>query len=276
MRAREIGHGRASPAAPSRARIYLSDRATAAVCCGMFAVDERTAEAIRRAYEDGGELAGVVELRRHFPLIADNSHARLCVRRHCRLEAAAGSDPRHVRNWTARETGGSGAKVGHCVQSGRSRAARPRCLSATWRSARTAQSAAGSQPSRLACRTQQTIPDTGRPIAKNTRPGRKTVGTRPSRPDWAAAAREIGPGVTVMAARSRCERAGPGVPCHCRRQARPRFAARPEMTGPGPPSMPNSAVPCCERPQHRGRDAHDACGVSFRPSGLSPLSLAPA
>jgi hypothetical protein len=46
----------------------------------MFAVDERTAEAIRRAYEDGGELAGAVELRRHFPLIADNSHARLCVR----------------------------------------------------------------------------------------------------------------------------------------------------------------------------------------------------
>jgi hypothetical protein len=46
----------------------------------MFAVDEATAEAIRRACEDGGELAGVVELRRHFPLIADNSQARLCVR----------------------------------------------------------------------------------------------------------------------------------------------------------------------------------------------------
>jgi len=46
----------------------------------MFAVDERTAEAIRRAYEDGGELAGAVELRRYFPLIADNNHARLCVR----------------------------------------------------------------------------------------------------------------------------------------------------------------------------------------------------
>jgi hypothetical protein len=46
----------------------------------MFTVDEQTAEAIRRAYEGGGELAGAVELRRHFPLIADNSHARLCVR----------------------------------------------------------------------------------------------------------------------------------------------------------------------------------------------------
>ena len=46
----------------------------------MFTVDEPTAEAIRRAYEDGGELAGVVELRRHFPLINDNANARRCVR----------------------------------------------------------------------------------------------------------------------------------------------------------------------------------------------------
>jgi hypothetical protein len=46
---------------------------------GMFTVDERTAEAIRRAVEDGGELSGVVELRRHFPLITDNAQARRCV-----------------------------------------------------------------------------------------------------------------------------------------------------------------------------------------------------
>ena len=46
----------------------------------MFVVHEETAAAIRRAWEAGGELAGVVELRRHFPLIADNAHARLCVR----------------------------------------------------------------------------------------------------------------------------------------------------------------------------------------------------
>jgi hypothetical protein len=46
----------------------------------MFVVDEETAAAIRRAWEEGGELAGVVELRRHFPLIADNAHARRCVR----------------------------------------------------------------------------------------------------------------------------------------------------------------------------------------------------
>ena len=45
----------------------------------MFTVDEPTAEAIRRAVEDGGELSGVVELRRHFPLITDNVQARRCV-----------------------------------------------------------------------------------------------------------------------------------------------------------------------------------------------------
>lgn len=46
----------------------------------MFAVDDATAEAIRRAVEAGGELAGVVEFRRHFPLITDNVQARSCVR----------------------------------------------------------------------------------------------------------------------------------------------------------------------------------------------------
>ena len=47
---------------------------------GVFVVDEETATAICRAWEEGGELAGVVELRRHFPLITDNAHARRCVR----------------------------------------------------------------------------------------------------------------------------------------------------------------------------------------------------
>ena len=46
----------------------------------MFAVDEQTAEAIRRAFNESGELAAVVELRRHFPLIQDNERARACVR----------------------------------------------------------------------------------------------------------------------------------------------------------------------------------------------------
>jgi len=46
----------------------------------MFTVSELVAEAIRRAYEAGGELSGVVELRRHFPGISDSENARLCVR----------------------------------------------------------------------------------------------------------------------------------------------------------------------------------------------------
>ena len=45
----------------------------------MFAVDEATAFAIRQARQDGGELSGMVELRRHFPLITDNARARLCL-----------------------------------------------------------------------------------------------------------------------------------------------------------------------------------------------------
>src|SRR3954454_22350721 len=46
----------------------------------MFMVDEPAAEAIRRAYEEGGELAGIVEFKRHFPLITDNAKARECAR----------------------------------------------------------------------------------------------------------------------------------------------------------------------------------------------------
>jgi hypothetical protein len=46
----------------------------------MFIVDEPTAAAIRKTYEESGELSAVVELRRHFPGIADNENARLCVR----------------------------------------------------------------------------------------------------------------------------------------------------------------------------------------------------
>ena len=46
----------------------------------MFSVDELTAEAIRKVFEESGELSAVVELRRHFPGIADNENARICVR----------------------------------------------------------------------------------------------------------------------------------------------------------------------------------------------------
>jgi hypothetical protein len=46
----------------------------------MFSVDEATAAAIRQVFEESGELSAVVELRRHFPGIANNENARICVR----------------------------------------------------------------------------------------------------------------------------------------------------------------------------------------------------
>jgi hypothetical protein len=46
----------------------------------MFTVDEATAAAVRRAYDEGGELSGIVEFRRHFPLITDHAKAGECVR----------------------------------------------------------------------------------------------------------------------------------------------------------------------------------------------------
>ena len=52
----------------------------AGVGWGMFTVDDAAAEAIRRAYQESGELAAVVEFRRHFPLIQDGELARSCVR----------------------------------------------------------------------------------------------------------------------------------------------------------------------------------------------------
>ena len=46
----------------------------------MFVVTESDATAIRTAYEQGGELSAAVELRRLFPGIQDNDHARACAR----------------------------------------------------------------------------------------------------------------------------------------------------------------------------------------------------
>ena len=46
----------------------------------MFAVTEAEAAAIRTAFEQGGEFAAAVELRRLFPGVADNAEARECAR----------------------------------------------------------------------------------------------------------------------------------------------------------------------------------------------------
>jgi hypothetical protein len=47
---------------------------------GMFTVSEADAAAIRAAFDRGGELSAVVELRRIFPGITDNVLARDCAR----------------------------------------------------------------------------------------------------------------------------------------------------------------------------------------------------
>jgi hypothetical protein len=54
----------------------------------MFAVDEAAAKAIRRAWHEGGDLAGIVELRRHSPVITHHARARSCV------QAIVGWEPR--------------------------------------------------------------------------------------------------------------------------------------------------------------------------------------
>ena len=46
----------------------------------MFVVTEAEAAAIRTAFEQSGELAAAVELRRLFPLITDTMQARECPR----------------------------------------------------------------------------------------------------------------------------------------------------------------------------------------------------
>jgi hypothetical protein len=72
---------------------------------GMFAVDEATAEAIRRAFDESGELAGVVEFRRHFPLISDNAKAGECVRIIAGWKPVSARAPRPVKAPRTRRPG---------------------------------------------------------------------------------------------------------------------------------------------------------------------------
>lgn len=46
----------------------------------MFSVSEAEAAAIRAAFDQGGEFAAAVELRRLFPGVTDNAEARECAR----------------------------------------------------------------------------------------------------------------------------------------------------------------------------------------------------
>ena len=55
----------------------------------MFVVSEEEAAAIRAAFDQGGEFAAAVELRRLFPGVTDNAKARECARTIAWLETAA-------------------------------------------------------------------------------------------------------------------------------------------------------------------------------------------
>lgn len=57
----------------------------------MFMVDDEAAEAIRRAFDGGGEPSAVVEVRRRFPAITDGADARPI------LGWTRRSDPDHAR-----------------------------------------------------------------------------------------------------------------------------------------------------------------------------------
>jgi hypothetical protein len=46
----------------------------------MFVVSETEADAIRSAFQQGGEFSAAIELRRLFPGIPDNDEARDCAR----------------------------------------------------------------------------------------------------------------------------------------------------------------------------------------------------
>jgi hypothetical protein len=46
----------------------------------MFAVTEAEADAIRAAFDAGGEFSAAIELRRIFPGITDTTRARECAR----------------------------------------------------------------------------------------------------------------------------------------------------------------------------------------------------
>jgi hypothetical protein len=58
----------------------MVDRGAPPHAFGMFVVTEADAAAIRSAFDQGGELAAAVELRRLFPSITDNAEARNCAR----------------------------------------------------------------------------------------------------------------------------------------------------------------------------------------------------
>ena len=66
----------------------------------MFVVSETEAAAIRAAFEQSGELAAAVELRRLFPGITDNVQARECARTIAGWQPLTPQPPRLYRRRT--------------------------------------------------------------------------------------------------------------------------------------------------------------------------------
>jgi hypothetical protein len=67
----------------------------------MFTVTEAEAAAIRTAFEQHGEFAAAVELRRLFPGVTDLAEARECARAIAGWKAL----PKRPRQWTRRDPG---------------------------------------------------------------------------------------------------------------------------------------------------------------------------
>ena len=70
----------------------------------MFVVTEADAAAIRAAFDQGGEFAAAVELRRLFPGVTDNAEARECAR------TIAGRKPLPVKPRLVRLPGKGGSR----------------------------------------------------------------------------------------------------------------------------------------------------------------------
>jgi hypothetical protein len=60
--------------------IQVAGHAASAHSLGMFVVTDADVAAIRTAFEQRGEFAAAVELRRLFPGVTDNTQARECAR----------------------------------------------------------------------------------------------------------------------------------------------------------------------------------------------------
>ena len=85
----------------SQSLYRLAARAPRSHAPGMFVVTEAEAAAIRTAFDQGGEFAAAVELRRLFPGVTDMAEARECARTIAAWEPL----PKQPRQWTRRNPG---------------------------------------------------------------------------------------------------------------------------------------------------------------------------